>query len=198
MRKPNSFHQASAAKQRGASLFIALIILLVITLLALSSTREVTLESRITGNFTEQQKLFNSAEMGLRDGEISITAPLKPLEPTSECEAGGENTQPPPCLLALTNGLNSYDLLFSSANKSRPYFPDSETKTNPNTTISWYAVPAPTGESEGQSLSPEYGSLQGAVGTISLYEINSRAVNTVSGNVTYLRSTTAKLFDQGQ
>ena len=40
-------------QQRGAVLFIALIMLLVITVLAVSSMREVTLEARITGNFLE-------------------------------------------------------------------------------------------------------------------------------------------------
>lgn len=55
-------------RQDGATLFIALIILLVVTLLAVSSVREVTLESRMTGIFIEQQRLLNAAEAGLREG----------------------------------------------------------------------------------------------------------------------------------
>ena len=57
------------AQQRGATLVIALAILVIVTLLAVSSMREVVLESRITGNVIEQTRLQNAAESGLREGE---------------------------------------------------------------------------------------------------------------------------------
>lgn len=50
------------AQQRGATLVIALAILVIVTLLAVSSMREVVLESRITGNVIEQTRLQNAAE----------------------------------------------------------------------------------------------------------------------------------------
>ncbi|MFJ5298409.1 PilX N-terminal domain-containing pilus assembly protein [Pseudomonas sp. NPDC088368] len=59
--------------QRGATLLVAIIMLLIITLLALSSMRGVSLESRITGNLKMQKTLFNAAEGGLRIGENSIS-----------------------------------------------------------------------------------------------------------------------------
>jgi type IV pilus assembly protein PilX len=59
--------------QQGATLLVAIIMLLIITLLALSSMRGVSLESRITGNLKTQKTLFNAAEGGLRIGENSIS-----------------------------------------------------------------------------------------------------------------------------
>ena len=50
------------AQQRGATLVIALAILVIVTLLAVSSMRESGLESRITGNVIEQTRLQNAAE----------------------------------------------------------------------------------------------------------------------------------------
>jgi type IV pilus assembly protein PilX len=183
-------------KQRGASLFIALIILLVLTLLALSSTREVTLESRITGNYTEQQRLFNGAESGLRDGETSIISVLTPLTPTTDCATAAAGVRPAPCLLTLTGGAYSYALKFATSGKSRPYFPASGTAANTNTTIRWYGTPAPSGGEDGEAENPEYGSM--LVGTATFrYEVNSQAVSNSSNNASYLRSTTAKLFDNG-
>lgn len=181
--------------QQGASLFIALIILLVVTLLALSSVREVTLESRITGNFIEQQKLANSAEAGLRDGEASVTIPITPLEPTTNCTTTSVG-RPPACLLKLLSSGYTYSLLFADAGKSRPYYPKNGTQPNSNTTIKWYALPAPSGEEHGEALNPEYGTRLGG-GGITFYEINSQAINTSTDNASYLRSITAKLFDNG-
>jgi type IV pilus assembly protein PilX len=191
---PNSSFIAQK-KQHGASLFIALIILLVLTLLALSSVREVTLESRITGNFIEQQKLANSAESGLRDGENSLTAPLTPPDPTTSCAIVNNSTQPP-CLLSLISNAYTYDLQFSTAGKFRPYHPPSGTEANSNTLINWYGMPAPSGGENGESENPEYGSMMGGTGTFR-YEVNSQATNSLSSNTNSLRSTTAKFFDNG-
>lgn len=56
-------------QQHGAVLLISLVILLIITLLAVSSIRESTLEERIVGNIRNQQAAFNGAESALREGE---------------------------------------------------------------------------------------------------------------------------------
>ena len=58
-------------KQQGASLLIGLVFLLVITMLALANLREVTLESRITGNLIENKRLLNVADAATR--EIMLT-----------------------------------------------------------------------------------------------------------------------------
>lgn len=59
-------------QQSGAVMFVALIMLLIITLLGIGSMREVILETRITGNLIEQKRLQNSAESALREGERRI------------------------------------------------------------------------------------------------------------------------------
>jgi type IV pilus assembly protein PilX len=61
-------------REAGAVLFIALIMLLIITLLGIGSMREVVLESRITGNLIEQKRLQSAAESALREAERRITS----------------------------------------------------------------------------------------------------------------------------
>lgn len=56
-------------RQRGAVLLVALIILLVLTLLAMTSMRGTTLENRLIGNQGEQQNTLNTGESALRAGE---------------------------------------------------------------------------------------------------------------------------------
>ena len=186
-------HSAQRQRQHGAALFIALIMLLVVTLLALSSTREAALETRLVSAYTLQQNVSASAEMGLRDGENAVTKPITPLAPTTDC-AGGTN--PPPCLLKLIGSAYSYAMLFGTANKYRPYKPANGTEANPGTAINWYAMPAPSGGQDGESENPEYGSM--LVGTgVFRYELNSQATHTATGAKLLMRSTTAKLFDSG-
>lgn len=56
--------------QQGAVLVIALVMLLVVTVLAISNMRGVTLESRITANRIETNHLQNLADAALREGEF--------------------------------------------------------------------------------------------------------------------------------
>jgi len=65
-------HLPMAHKQRGATLLVAIVFLLIITILGISSMRGVALESRITANLKQQKTLMNAAEAGLRIGESSI------------------------------------------------------------------------------------------------------------------------------
>lgn len=67
------FPAGTPRHQAGATLLVAIMMLLIITLLALSSMRGVSLESRITGNLKQQKMLMNAAEAALRMGETSIT-----------------------------------------------------------------------------------------------------------------------------
>lgn len=181
-------------RQTGASLFIALIIMLLVTVLALSSTREVALESRITANFVEQQRLSNGAEAGLRDGEYSMINRLRPLEPTASCAAAAEGSIPAPCLLTLRNNAATYALLFNTSGLSRDYRPKDGTQADTKMPVVWYALPAPGGAESGEAENPEYGNMLIQTGTFR-YEVNAKASTT--GNATYMRSTTAKLFDNG-
>lgn len=63
----------STTKQQGAALFIALIMLLVITVLAVSSMRGVTLEAKITGNRTHMERAQHLADAALREAEFRFS-----------------------------------------------------------------------------------------------------------------------------
>lgn len=71
-------------QQHGAVLLISLVILLIITLLAVSSIRESTLEERIVGNIRNQQAAFNGAESALREGEKRLRQ-AEPPATTANC-----------------------------------------------------------------------------------------------------------------
>ncbi len=87
--------------QSGAVLFIALIMLLIITVLGIGSMSEVTLESRITGNLLEQKRLLNAAESALREGERRISA-------STNVDQCSDNTTTAPCYIS-----NATDLDYS-------------------------------------------------------------------------------------
>jgi type IV pilus assembly protein PilX len=75
MKAPTSFRQArlrSKARQRGAALFVSMILLLLLLVLAVVGMRTVTLESRIAGNMLESQRLQETADGTLREGERII------------------------------------------------------------------------------------------------------------------------------
>lgn len=61
--------------QQGAVLVIALVMLLVLTVLAVTNMRGVTLESRITANRVETGRLQNLADAALREGEFRFYGP---------------------------------------------------------------------------------------------------------------------------
>lgn len=165
--------------QNGSTLFIALIMLLVITVLALSGAREVMLESRITGNHAEQQKLTNEAEAALREGEAQLVRYYKPIEPA--CSADAE--------YCFRDEEAAYEQTFTSGS-TLEYSTD---KDDTSKTTQWYAVPAPAGESDGQTKNPEYGNMMMGIGTFQ-YEVNVQT-ETADGRPTNLRSTTAKVFN---
>ncbi|MBP9956511.1 MAG: pilus assembly protein PilX [Pseudomonas sp.] len=100
---------ASPHRQRGVSLLIALLMLLVITTLALSSLREASMEAKMTGNRALLNDLQNSADSALREAEFRFYGAggkqelLEKLEPTArncrktnQLKSNGINL---PCLL---------------------------------------------------------------------------------------------------
>lgn len=58
--------------QRGAVLIVSLILLLVMTILALSGSQVVRLQERMTGNLRDTDLAFQGAEAALRDAEQYI------------------------------------------------------------------------------------------------------------------------------
>ena len=70
-----------AQAQRGATLVVVLILLLVMTLLGLASLRGTLLEERMTSNLLDRSLAFQVAEAGLREAEARLNA--TPAFPTA-------------------------------------------------------------------------------------------------------------------
>jgi type IV pilus assembly protein PilX len=62
------------SKQRGASLLIVLLLLLVMTLLGLASLRSTLLEERMASNQLDRSYSFQTAESALRTAENAVLA----------------------------------------------------------------------------------------------------------------------------
>lgn len=78
--------------QRGVSLVIVLVLLLVMTLLGLAVLRGTLLEERMTANLFDRSLSFQAAEAALREAEaIASTAPAAP---TSGCDGAGVCSTP--------------------------------------------------------------------------------------------------------
>jgi type IV pilus assembly protein PilX len=73
-------------RQRGVTLVVVLILLLIVTLIALASLRGTLMEERMSANVLDRSLSFQAAEAALREGE-SIAA-SKPTMPASGCDAG--------------------------------------------------------------------------------------------------------------
>ena len=166
------------ARQKGAVLVIALVFLLIITVLAVTSMREVALDSRITGNLIEHKQLFNAAEAGLRDGQYrTVGTPHKeirgytPVWAMQAPDTGCPNTSYSDLCLLDTDPVFPQD--FSDATRFKLYSPDEITEFSES--VHWYTLLAPGGELTGESENPEYGSMLAGGGTFR-YEVNSQAL----------------------
>lgn len=157
-------HYRLGQRQQGVSLLIALIFLLVITVLAIANMREVSLESRITGNMIESKQLLNVADSTLRDGERRVVE-FGPQEPTDDCAGIA------PKKLCLLKRKPSYAVNVTDA---QIYSPNDGTQLYG--TAQWYAQIAPGGELQGESENPEYGNMLLGIGVFR-YEINGVAEN---------------------
>lgn len=69
---PTRARLAPKKRQGGAALFVAMIMLLLMLMLAVVGMRTVTLESRIAGAVLESQRLQETADGSLREGERII------------------------------------------------------------------------------------------------------------------------------
>jgi type IV pilus assembly protein PilX len=69
----------SAHGQRGAALIVALVFLIVLTLLGVSSMRTSTLQERMAGNLRDSNLAFQAAEAGLREAEQFLQAATLPV-----------------------------------------------------------------------------------------------------------------------
>lgn len=92
--------------QGGAVLLVSLVMLLVLTVLAVSSMRGVTLESRITANRAQDMKTQNIADAALREAEFRFYGPGNLAD---KLEANAANCEPANTIKL--NGINKPCLL---------------------------------------------------------------------------------------
>jgi type IV pilus assembly protein PilX len=168
------------SQQQGSSLMVALVMLLVITLMAISSVKEATLETRIAGNMIEQQRLTNYAEAALREGQSIMHSATKPREHNSGSCKGASYC------------FDKKEILCTEA---VDYFDDDQKYTeyplngndNHKYKVIWYATTVP-------SRTIEYGNAMLGRDTFR-YEISAEATNTDSKQKIRLCSTTSKVFN---
>jgi len=103
-------------RQQGATLLVALVMLLIVTVLAVSSMRGVVLESRITGNRAENLRLQTAADAALKEGEFRFFGPghlRDKLEPNRvNCQKDNKlnkNGANKPCLLNIQAWTDLFD-----------------------------------------------------------------------------------------
>lgn len=178
----------SRRNQGGAVLLLSLVFLLILTTLAVTSMREVALETRITGNLVDQKACFNSAEAGLRDGEYRVAGKLESNTPGNypaiPLAKYGDTivATPPNAVASCPDNLDVTDAcvldkepIFAQTfeqDEVKNYAPDSDTVFEQE--IVWYAIPYAGGAAQAESENPEYGNAAAGIGPYR-HEINSRA-----------------------
>lgn len=196
-------------KQSGAVLFIALIMLLVLTLLAINSMRGVTLETRITANRAQETKLINVADAALREAEFRYYGPGNipdKLEPkAANCSTNNTlnvNGINKPCLLAIQPS-NLLDFVNAPKNADSDYLGDNSsggllwmpyrgtdaqesTQASSQTDAHWNSIRA--GENGNAAVNAEYGMVAEGQGTY-FYMNNGKA-----GETLFLQSTNANIY----
>jgi type IV pilus assembly protein PilX len=75
--------------QRGVSLVIALMFLIVLTVLGLVAVRSSTVQERMAGNDRDRAIAFEAAEAALRDAERDVQANLSAADPFDAACTGG-------------------------------------------------------------------------------------------------------------
>lgn len=75
-------------RQRGASLIVVLILLLLMTVMGLAVLRGTTMEERMTANLYDRSLSFQATESALRQGEALARATAVSAVPTSGCTNG--------------------------------------------------------------------------------------------------------------
>lgn len=102
-------------QQKGAVLFVALVFLLLLTLLAITSSGTAILQERMTGGMRNAQLAMMGTESALRAGEVDVWTVAQRSVLTSDANGnviGGGSALPPcaqtgsqPCAFARTNGI---------------------------------------------------------------------------------------------
>ena len=86
-RQPMALH--AHTRQRGVALFIALVVLLIITLVGVSSLQSTRIEERMAANSLDRDTAFQAAEAALATGETTIEALPAAFEATFTANTDG-------------------------------------------------------------------------------------------------------------
>ncbi len=78
----------SPRRSRGAVLFVALIMLLLMTLLGVTAMQVTLLQERMSGNFRAQQVAFERAEGRMSEGRDLVSDPLRAYDLISNIAVG--------------------------------------------------------------------------------------------------------------
>lgn len=183
MNRPHPSHS-----QQGIVLLVALVFLLVITLLAVSSVRDSALENRVMARDLEHQRLFNAAEAGLRDAERRIAQAPAPL---SACGTA-------PCLQGIATN-NAVDFAHATAYRG------AAAPTGLDARVRWYIRQIPL--TSRQPVNAHYGEAAKSPDS-AYYEVSSQAFfpqtslptlnSHCSAEAVCLRSVVARTFVEGQ
>jgi type IV pilus assembly protein PilX len=100
-RARTSPHDATPRHQRGATLIVAMILLMIMSLLAITSLRASIQEERMSSASLDRNLAFQAAEASLRQGELVAQAyaqdhkeDLSALDPPSPTESCGDSATP--------------------------------------------------------------------------------------------------------
>lgn len=79
----------SQPRQRGATLLIVLIILILVTLMGLTTMKSANLQEKMSGGNADKSLAFQAGELALRDAELRIKQTLTSASAfAAECSAG--------------------------------------------------------------------------------------------------------------
>lgn len=102
----NSGYVARCSRQQGAALIVALVMLLVLTLIAISASRTSTLQERMAGNLRQNSVGFEAAEATLRIGEEWIRDQIGGPRPKA---VSASSCPSPPCDVLILHDLDPFD-----------------------------------------------------------------------------------------
>lgn len=74
----NTYCKSSYARQRGATLIVALILLLILTVIGVAGMQDTTLQEKMVGNMRDRNLAFQASEAALRGGEKDLQAATLP------------------------------------------------------------------------------------------------------------------------
>jgi type IV pilus assembly protein PilX len=173
------FYRPLPRSQSGAVLIIGLIMLLLMTIVALSSVRGSNMQELMAGSMRDQQMSFQAAESGLRAAESAVWA-LEPIIDSTVAPAG----KPGYTLEVPTGSTAAYwqGLVWGSANSVASTVVLPKQPVAPRYTVEVLSVEDAGGEGNSIELTdkPEIPPV--------VYRLTSRGTGITANSITYLQA----------